>query len=136
MTDYTVYCHVCPYPDSGHLRPSSRLIGCPSYGALWHCPTHSHPDQARYMTGRSRGRLMRRFGFPLMSCGCPADPDYGDPEPDELPPTCDLCHLPERCDEDGCHLCPDNWNGDTGCHRSCEDDTAAQVAQRGHPDHA
>lgn len=33
-------------------------------------------------------------------------------------PTCDICNEPEsvRADHWG-----DDWNGDTGCHRSCED---------------
>jgi hypothetical protein len=36
--------------------------------------------------------------------------------PEEAPPTCDLCgHT-----EDGPGELPDNWNGDTGNHRSCE----------------
>lgn len=55
-TDYMVHCHRCPSRPGGddwtvpyseaadpsrHRRSTSRLIGSPEYGALWHCPTHA-----------------------------------------------------------------------------------------------
>lgn len=35
-------------------------------------------------------------------------------------PTCDYCRLTENCGDDGCTICPGNWNGNTGNHLSCE----------------
>ena len=50
MIDHTVCCHLCPaghyegdvYLNPGdHPRSTSRLIGSPQYGWLWHCPAHA-----------------------------------------------------------------------------------------------
>jgi hypothetical protein len=50
MDDYIVCCHLCPaghyegdvYVNPGdHLRSTTRLIGSPEYGWLWHCPAHA-----------------------------------------------------------------------------------------------
>lgn len=47
--DYTVHCHRCerdlsrldlPNP-AEHPRSTSRMIGGPLYGGLWHCPAHA-----------------------------------------------------------------------------------------------
>ena len=38
----------------------------------------------------------------------------------EVTPTCDLCDRPPDCGDPGCTVCPGDWNGETGCHRSCE----------------
>jgi len=36
-------------------------------------------------------------------------------------PTCDICGKPPYdCPRIWCAACQDNWNGETGCHRSCE----------------
>lgn len=40
--------------------------------------------------------------------------DYFDPQDPQ--PTCDICEEPQHF-EDG----PDDWNGETGCHLSCEE---------------
>jgi hypothetical protein len=38
-------------------------------------------------------------------------------------PTCDLCDEPQHLDGGPWH--PDDWNGDTGCHLTCEQAVAA-----------
>lgn len=40
----------------------------------------------------------------------------GENDPPEDVPTCDVCGEPQHDRWDG-----EDWNGDTGCHRSCED---------------
>ena len=38
---HTVHCHICPFPESGHPRNTSRMIGSREWGGLWHCPKHA-----------------------------------------------------------------------------------------------
>lgn len=40
---------------------------------------------------------------------------------DEPMPTCDICNEPMVCDRgDDCTVHAGDWNGETGCHLSCE----------------
>ncbi len=43
---------------------------------------------------------------------------------DDVEPTCDICEGPQTCDDNGCTICPSNWNGDTGNHINCEREVA------------
>lgn len=39
---------------------------------------------------------------------------------DKSIPTCDICHTDADCGEDCCYTCANDWNGETGNHKSCE----------------
>jgi hypothetical protein len=39
--DHLVTCHLCVAGSAEHPRSTSRLIGSPSFGGLWHCPAHA-----------------------------------------------------------------------------------------------
>ena len=44
--------------------------------------------------------------------------DYFDPQ--DPTPTCDICEEPQHLDCDRSD-CEDDWNGETGCHETCEE---------------
>lgn len=58
-----VVCHVCPIGLARHPRATTRSIGSPETGALWHCPTHASGQLTEHDTPRpvKPGRL---------PCGC------------------------------------------------------------------
>ena len=35
-------------------------------------------------------------------------------------PICDICDQPQDCGRGGCDMHTGDWNGETGCHLSCE----------------
>lgn len=81
--DYTVYCHRCPFESAAHPRSTSREIGSPEYGALWHCPDHApdcptcprgrwtdpHPADPGPYTERRRHRARRPINISCDDCG-------------------------------------------------------------------
>lgn len=40
---------------------------------------------------------------------------------DEVEPRCDICGEVQTCGDEGCTICPSNWNGETGNHTGCEE---------------
>lgn len=46
---------------------------------------------------------------------------FDDEEDEEVEPVCDICDWPADCGVQDCHLHGGDWNGETGCHVTCEE---------------